>query len=100
MRTIVTKTLRTFYSHFMRFGFQFREARQRTVDSIAGGRRLRLWHSFYRRLTIAFYVQFLIAMCKQSKGYKICHLVRLRSYRCESATQVDRAMEIPSLRAA
>jgi hypothetical protein len=42
----------------------------------------------------------LVAMCKQSKGQKICHLVRLRSYWGQSATQVDRAMEIPSLRAA
>jgi hypothetical protein len=57
-------------------------------------------HSFYRRLTIAFYVRFLIAMCKQSKGHTMFHLVRLRSYRGESATQVDRAMEIPSLRTA
>lgn len=48
----------------------------------------------------AFYVRFLIAMCRQSKGQRICHLVRLRSYWGESATQVDRAMEIPSLRAA
>jgi hypothetical protein len=45
-------------------------------------------------------VQFLIAMCKQSKGHRTCHLVRLRSNWDESATQVDRAMEIPSLRAA
>jgi hypothetical protein len=51
-------------------------------------------------LTIAFCVRALIAMCKQSKGQKICHLVRLRSYWGESATQVDRAMEIPSLQAA
>jgi hypothetical protein len=47
-----------------------------------------------------FYVRFLIATCRQSKGQRICHLVRLRSYWGESATQVDRAMEIPSLRAA
>ena len=51
-------------------------------------------------LTIAFYVRFLILMCKQSKGQKIFHLIRLRSCWGGSATQVDRAMEIPYFRAA
>lgn len=46
---------------------------------------------------IAFYGRLLVAMCKQSKGQRICHLVRLRSNWGESATPVDRAMEIPSL---
>jgi hypothetical protein len=30
-------------------------------------------------LAIAFYLRFLIAICKQSKGQRICHLIRLRS---------------------
>jgi hypothetical protein len=51
-------------------------------------------------LAIAFYIRFLIAICKECKGHRICHLVRLRSAGDESATLVDRAMEIPSLRAA
>jgi hypothetical protein len=51
-------------------------------------------------LAIAFYVRFLIALCKECEGQRICYLVRLRSDWDESATQADRTMEIPSLRAA
>ena len=48
----------------------------------------------------AFYVRFLIAICKESKGQRICHLVRLRSDWDEFATPADRTMEVPSVRAA
>jgi hypothetical protein len=100
MRTIITKLLWTFSTNFMRFVFQCRGT---ATDCRWSRRRLQwllLWHSFYRRPTIAFCVRALIAMCKQSKGQKICHLVRLRSYQGESATQMDRTIEIPSFRTA
>jgi hypothetical protein len=48
----------------------------------------------------AFYVRFLIAICKECKGQRICHLVRLRTDWSETATPADRTVEIPSLRAA
>jgi len=51
-------------------------------------------------LATAFYVRFLIAISKECKGQRICHLVRLRSGWGESATLADQTMEIPSLRAA
>jgi hypothetical protein len=51
-------------------------------------------------LAIAFYVRFLIAICKECKGHRICHLVRLRSDWHESATAVGRMVEVPFLRAA
>ena len=38
-------------------------------------------------LATAFYVRFLIAICKESKGQRICHLVRLRFDWDESATR-------------
>lgn len=52
------------------------------------------------KLATAFYVRFLIAMCKESKGQRICHLIRLRPNWGESAAPADQAMEVPSLRAA
>jgi len=51
-------------------------------------------------LATAFYVRFLIAICKESKGQRIRHLVRLRSVWGESAAPADQTMEVPSLRAA
>jgi hypothetical protein len=51
-------------------------------------------------LATAFYVRFLIAICKECKSQRICHLVRLRSDWGELATRADRTVEIPSLRAA
>jgi hypothetical protein len=47
----------------------------------------------------AFYVRFLIAICKECKGQLIRHLIRLRNGWGESATLADRMMEIPSFRA-
>ena len=49
-------------------------------------------------LATAFYVRFLIAICKESKGQRICHLVRLRSVWGESAGPAYQTMEVPSLR--
>lgn len=49
---------------------------------------------------VAFYVRFLIAICKECKGYRTYHLVRLRSDWGESALVADRTMEAPFLRAA
>ncbi len=51
-------------------------------------------------LAIAFYVRFLIAICKLCKGHRTYHLVRLRSDWSESATSADRTMEVPSFPAA
>jgi hypothetical protein len=51
-------------------------------------------------LAIAFYVRFLIAICKDCKGHRIYHLVRLRFDWGECASRADRAMEVPSRRAA
>ncbi len=51
-------------------------------------------------IATAFYVRFLIAICKECRSQRICHLVRLRSDWGEPATPADRTMEVPSLRAA
>jgi hypothetical protein len=51
-------------------------------------------------LATAFYVRFLIAIGKECKVQRICYLVRLQSDWDESATQADRTIEVPSLRAA
>jgi len=51
-------------------------------------------------LATAFYVRFLIAICKECKGYRTYHLVRLRPDSGESALVADRTMETPFLRAA
>ena len=49
---------------------------------------------------ITFYVRFLIAICKECKGYRTYHLVRLRFDSGEFALVADRTMETPFLRAA
>jgi hypothetical protein len=51
-------------------------------------------------LAIAFYVRFLIAICKECKGHRTYHLVRLRPDSGKSALVADRTMETPFLRAA
>ena len=51
-------------------------------------------------LATAFYVRFLIPICKESKGQRIFHLIRLRFDWDESAAAADPAIEVPSRRAA
>lgn len=51
-------------------------------------------------LATAFYVRLLIAICKQSKGQRTFHLIRLRPNWGESAAPADQTMEVPSLQAA
>jgi len=56
--------------------------------------------SFLFIFSMAFYLRFLIAMCKECRHQRVCHLVRLRSHSDASETAPDRELEVSNTRAA
>ena len=86
----------------MRFGFQFKRGTASDSPIVSPELAMVAITTFVllSTLAIAFYVRFLIAICKECKGHRIYHLVRLRCDWGETATPADRTMEAPPLEAA